>query len=159
MSIQCNMSFLSRCIVGHPTRVNLISLSRGNQFHHSIKGAYNCMHSLVCSLLFSPPLRPSLSSFGRTSVQLWFSFAIGQIYSPNIAENNKLFSIIAVNLNASLFDRQLNCHSDKWPINAINRVSSLLWLQWELQWELPKSLLGNRHKYFPLIRTEPLFRI
>ena len=70
MLIQCKMSFLSRCIVGHPTRVNLISLSRGNQFHRSIKGAYNCMHSRARSLLFSPPLRSSLSSVGRTSVRL-----------------------------------------------------------------------------------------
>ena len=159
MSIQCNMSLLSRCIVGHPIRVNLTSLSRGNQFHRSIKGAYNCIHSRVRSLLLSPPLRPSLPSVGRTSVRLWFSFATGRISSPTIAENKKLFNIIAVNLNASLFDRQLNCHSDKWPINTITRVSSLFWPQWELQWELLKFLLENRHKYFPLIRTEPLFRI
>ena len=33
MSIQCNMSLLSRCIVGHPTSVNLTSLSRGNQLN------------------------------------------------------------------------------------------------------------------------------
>ena len=164
MSIQCNMSLLSRCIVGHPTSVNLTSLSRGNQFHRSIKGAYNCMHSRFWSLCLSPrrlhlcekkkicfpPLRPSLPSVGRLSVRWWFILAIGRISSPNIAENNKLFSIIAVSLNASLFDRQLRCHSDKWPVNANTRVSSLLWLQWELQCELPKFLLGFRHKYFPL---------
>ena len=161
MSIQCIMSLLSRCIVGHPTSVNLTSLSRGNQFHRSIKGAYNCIPAFDHSVFHHgdyisakkkcfPPLRPSLPSVGRFSVRWWFIFAIGRISSPNIAENNKLFSIIAVSLNASLFDRQLRCHSDKWPINANTRVSSLLWLQWELQCELPKFLLGFRHKYFPL---------
>ena len=54
MSIQCDTSLLSRCTVGHPTSVNLTSLSRGNQFHRSIKGAYNCMHSRFCSLFLSP---------------------------------------------------------------------------------------------------------
>ena len=54
MSIQSNMSLLSRSIVDHPIRVNLTSLSRGNQFHRSIKGAYNCIHSRVRSLLLSP---------------------------------------------------------------------------------------------------------
>ena len=39
MSILCNMSLLFRCIVRYPTRVNLISLSGGNYFHRSIKGA------------------------------------------------------------------------------------------------------------------------
>ena len=73
---------LSRCIVGHPTRVNLTSLSRGNHFHRSIKGAYNCKHSRVRSLLLSArrlhlgakknfsPLRPPLPSVGRPSVRL-----------------------------------------------------------------------------------------
>ena len=45
---------LSRCIVGHPTFVNVTSLSRGNHFHRSIKGAYNCKHSRGRSLLLSP---------------------------------------------------------------------------------------------------------
>ena len=53
MSIQCNMSLLSRCIVGHPTRVNLTSLSRGNHFHRSFKGAYNCIHYRIRPLLLS----------------------------------------------------------------------------------------------------------
>ena len=130
MSIQCNMSLLSRCIVGHPTRVNLTSLSRGNHFHRSFKGAYNCIHYRIRPLLLSarrlylcakkkkkncfPPLRPSLPSVGRPSVRLWFSFAMGRIYSPTIAENNKLFSIIAVTLIASLFDSQLN-RQLMWP--------------------------------------------
>ena len=35
-----------------------------------------------------------------------FSFAVGRIPVPAIAEKNKLFSIIAVNLNTSLFDSQ-----------------------------------------------------
>ena len=48
---------------------------------------------------------------------------LGEFLALTIAENNKLFSVIAVNLNASLFDSQLNCHSDKWPINANTRVS------------------------------------
>ena len=127
MSIQCITSLFSRCIVGHPTLVNLTSLSIGNHFHRSIKGAYNCIHSRVRSPLLSPrwlhicakkkkkgfPPLPSLFAICRSpSVRLWFSFAIGRISSPTIAENNKLFCIITVNLNASLFDSQLNCHSD-----------------------------------------------
>ena len=102
---------LSRCIVGHPTRVNLTSLSRGNHFHRSIKGAYNCKHSRARSLLLSP-LRLHLGAKKNISlpsvllchlsgdllcVYNKYSFAIGQISSPTIAENNKLFSIIAVN--------------------------------------------------------------
>ena len=98
---------------------------------------------------------PSLfASVGRPSVRLWFSFAIERISSPTIVENNKLFDITTVNLNASLFDRQLNYYSHKWPINSITRLSSLFWLQWKLQWELPKFLLGYWHKYFTMIKTE-----
>ena len=160
MSIQCNMSWLSRCIVGHPICVNRTSLSEGSYFHRSIKGAYNCIYFLVRPLLLSPrrwhlcakkcfwALHPSLPSVGRPSVRLSFSFAIGRISSPTIAENNKLFGITTVNLNASLFDRQLNCHSDKWSIKSITRVSPPFWLQWKLQWELAKFLLGYWHKYF-----------
>ena len=95
---------LSRCIVGHPTRVNVTSLSRGNHFHRSIKGAYNCKHSRGRSILLSPrglhlgaqkylsPLRPPLPSVGRPSVRLKYSFAIGRISSPTLPKNNKLFS-------------------------------------------------------------------
>ena len=54
ISISCNMSLLSRCIIGHPNRVNLTSLSRGNQFHCSIKGAYNCIHPGIRPLFLSP---------------------------------------------------------------------------------------------------------
>ena len=105
MSIQWNMPLLSHCIVRHPTRVNLISLSGGNYFHRSIKGAYNCIHSRVRPLLLSPrrlhlcakksflAVHPSWPSVGRPSVRLCFSFAIGRISSPTIAENNKLFGI------------------------------------------------------------------
>ena len=100
---------LSRCIVGH--RLLLTSLSRGNHFHRSIKGAYNCKHSRARSLLLSP-LRLHLGAKKNISlpsvllchlsgdllcVYNKYSFAIGQISSPTIAENNKLFSIIAVN--------------------------------------------------------------
>ena len=118
ISIQCNMSLLSRCIVGHPIRVNRTSLSGGSYFHRSIKGAYNCIHFHVRPLLLSPrrwhlcakkcfwALHPSLPSVGRPSVRLSFSFAIGRISSPTIAESNKLFGITTVNLNASLQEHQ-----------------------------------------------------
>ena len=157
MSIQCNMSLLSRCIVSHPTRVNLSF--KGNHFLLllSARRLYLCARK---KKLFPSP--PSLFAiFRETFYRLWFSFATGRIYSPMIAENKKMFNIIAVNLIASLFDSQLNCQL-MWPINANTRVSSLLWLQclqWELQWELPKFLLVYRHKYFTMIWAEPLFRI
>ena len=135
ISISCNMSLLSRCIIGHPNRVNLTSLSRGNQFHCSIKGAYNCIHPGIRPLFLSPrrlhlcakkkkkekekkcfpPLRPSLPSVRRPSVRLWLSFAIRRISSPAIAENNKLFSIIAVNLIKCVFVSQ----SIKLPLRQV----------------------------------------
>ena len=78
------MSLLSRCIVGHPTSVNLTSLSRGNQlnfiallkerttvcipaFDHSVfhHGDYISAKKKKCF----PPLRPSLQSVGRFSVR------------------------------------------------------------------------------------------
>ena len=142
ISIQCNMSLLSHCIFSWSSdscQPNLSFKVFFLGFHRCIKGEYNCVHPRICPLLLLPQLlhlilifpslRPSLPSVERPSVRLLFSFAIGRVSSPRLSENNKLFNIIAVNLNASLFDRQLNCHSDKSPINANNRVPSLLWLQ------------------------------
>ena len=93
---------LSRCIVGHPTFVNVTSLSRGNHFHRSIKGAYNCKHSRVRSLLLSPQrLHLGAKNISLPSVLLCHLSAdllyVYKISSPTIAKNNKLFSIIAVN--------------------------------------------------------------
>ena len=120
---------LSRCIVGH--RLLLTSLSRGNHFHRSIKGAYIWKHSRVRSLLLSPRrLHLGAKNISLPSVLLCHLSGdllyVYKISSPTIAENNKLFSIIAVSLNASLFDSQLNCHSDKWPITANTTVPSML---------------------------------
>ena len=119
MSIQCDMSLLSRCIVGQPTRVNLTSLPRGNHFHRSIKGAYKCFSfTTAITSLRKKKIYISLPSvlfchlLGDLLCGYEISFAIGRISSPTIAENNKLSSIIAVNLNASFFDSQLHCHTD-----------------------------------------------
>ena len=91
---------LSRCIVGH--RLVLTSLSRGNHFHRSIKGAYNCKHSRVRSLLLSPQrLHLGAKNISLPSVLLCHLSGdllyVYKISSPTIAKNNKLFSIIAVN--------------------------------------------------------------
>ena len=142
ISILCNMSLLSRCIFSWSSdscQPNLSFKRQSFSYYYYIKGEYKCIHSRIRSLLLLPrllhlilifpSLRPSLPSLERPSVRLWFSFSIGRISSPTIAENKKLFSIIVVNLNASLFHSQLNCHSDKSPINANTPVPSLLWLQ------------------------------
>ena len=51
---------------------------------------------------------------------------LGEFLATPLLKIKSFFSIIAVNLNASLLDSQLNCHSGKSPINANTRVPSLL---------------------------------
>ena len=157
---------LSRCLVGHPTRVNLTSLSRGNYFHRSIKGAYKCKNSHVRYLLLSPRrlhLEAKNISLPRVllchlSGDLLYVYNIvlqlGEFLAPQLLKitNCLLLSLLT---NASLFDSQLNCHSDKWPINvqhsrAIFVVTSM---------RTPQITATVRHKYFIMIWTEPLFRI
>ena len=115
---------LSRCIVGHPTRVNLTSLSRGNHFHRSIKGAYNCKHSHVRSTpscfhhsdyISEPKIFLSPASSFAICRETFCTF-IKFLAAPLLKITNCL--VLSLLTNASLFDSQLNCHSDKWPINA-----------------------------------------
>ena len=101
------LQWLSRCIVGH--RLVLTSLSRGNHFHllrerttvNIPAFAPSCFHhgdyiSAQKNISLSSVLLCHLSG-DLLYVYNKYSFAIGQISSPTIAENNKLFSIIAVN--------------------------------------------------------------
>ena len=115
---------LSRCIVGHPTRVNVTCLSRGNHFHRSIKRAYNCKHSRGRSLLLSPRWLhlgaknislPSVLRY-RLSENLLYVYNIvlqlGEFLAPPFLKiTNCLVLSIIISINS-----QLNCHSDKWPI-------------------------------------------
>ena len=122
---------LSRCIVGHPTRVTLTSPSRGKNFHRSIKGAYNWKHSCVRSLLLSPrwsnlgAKNISLPSvlLCHLSADLLYVYNIvlqlGEFLSPPLLKITNCL-VLSLLTNASLFDSQLNCHSDKWPINALH---------------------------------------
>ena len=114
---------LSRCIVRHPTRVTLTSLSRGNHFHRSIKGAYNWKHSRVRSLLLLPRwLHLCAKNIYLPSVLLYhlsgvIVLQLGEFLAPPLLKITNCL-VLSLLTNASLFDSQLNCHSDKWPINA-----------------------------------------
>ena len=140
ISILCNMSLLSRCIFSWSSdscqpnlsfkRQSFSSLYQGrvqmHTFPHSLPLAFTT--AITSHLNFSLP--PSLFAISWETPLIGYDLLLqlGEFLAP-IAENNKLFSIIAVNLNASFFDSQLNCHSGKSPINANTRVPSLLWLQ------------------------------
>ena len=120
---------LSRCIVGH--RLLLTSLSRGNHFHRSIKGAYIWKHSRVRSLLLSPRrLHLGAKNISLPSVLLChlsgdllyvynIVLQLGEFLAPPLLKITNC-SELSLLTNASLFDSQLNCHSDKWPINALH---------------------------------------
>ena len=85
MSIQCNMSLLSLCIVGHPIRVNQTSLSRSNQFHRFIKGGYNGIHSRVRSLLLSPsPPTPLCHLLGELLCDYDLVLPLGEFLAPTL---------------------------------------------------------------------------
>ena len=103
------------------------SLSRGNHFHGSIKGAYNCIHSRVRSFLLSRrrlhlgAKNISFPSFllCHLSGDLLYVYNIvlqlGE-FLPLLKITNCL--VISLLTSASLFDSHLNCHLDKCPINA-----------------------------------------
>ena len=156
---------LSRCIVGHPTRVNLTSLSRGNHFHRSIKGAYIWKHSRVRSLLLSPRrLHLGAKNISLPSVLLChlsgdllyvynIVLQLGEFLAPPLLKITNC-SELSLLTYASLFDSQLNCHSDKWPINALH--SSAISVVTSMR--APQMTATVRHKYFIMIWTESLFR-
>ena len=111
---------LSRCIVGHLTRVNLTSLSRGNHFHRSIKGASNCKHSCGRFLLLSPRrLHLGAKNISLPSVLLChlsgdllyvynIVLQLGEFLAPPLLKTTNCSELLLLT-NASLFDNQLNC--------------------------------------------------
>ena len=107
------------------------NLSFKKQSFSSIKGAYNCKHSRVRSLLLSP--RRLHLGAKKIFLSHQFSFAIcretfctfiinivlqlGEFLALPLLKITKCL-VLSLLTNASLFDSQLNCHSDKWPKNA-----------------------------------------
>ena len=108
------LQWLSHCIVGH----------------RSIKGAYICKHSRVRSFLFSPRRLHlgekkyiSLPSvlLGHLSGNLLYVYntvlQLGEFLAPPLLKITNCL-VLSMLSNASLFDSQLNCHSDKWQNNV-----------------------------------------
>ena len=148
---------LSRCIDGHPTRVTLTSLLRGNNFHRIPAFAPSCFYQ---GDYISAQKNVSLPSvlLCHLSGDLLYVYNIvlqlGEFLAPTLLKiaNCLLLSLLT---NASLFESQFSCHSDKWPINAqhssaISVVTST---------RAPQITATVQHKYFIIIWTEPLFRI
>ena len=123
--------------------------------------APSCFHLGACISASKNVSLPSVPLFHLSGYFLCgynLVLQLGEFLAPPFPKITNCLELSLL-ITASLFARQLNCYPDMSPINSNTRVPSLLWLQWELQWELPKFLLGNRHKYLTLLRTEPLFHI
>ena len=98
---------LSRCTVGH--RLVLTSLSRSNHFHRLRERTTVNIPAFAPSCFHHGDYISAQKNISLPSVLLChlsgdflyvynkYSFAIGRISSPTIAENNKMFSTIAVN--------------------------------------------------------------
>ena len=105
------------------------SLLRGNQSHVCIKGAYICKHSRVSSLLLSPRRLylgakdisfPSVLHYHLSGDLLYvynIVLQLGEFVAPPLLKIKNCL-VLSLLTNASLFDSDLNCHSDKWACNA-----------------------------------------